>query len=656
MSRINNNISSLNVQRFLNKNVNAQSRILEKLSSGLAVNRAADDAAGLSISQKMRAEIKALERSSKNVQDGISLAQTADGALEEVHNILTRMTVLSEHALDGILSGDDIKTLDDEFKQLQDQIDDIGNNTRFNGKKLFADSGSGNSQNLLDGMNIEVVFNFNQDSTGTVDIAYDQQTGSISMQGRAGTAIPQQCTNLAKKIAEEYLPNILNQIANKLPNLSSALRSELSKNSKTQKQLVLNITNIDGAGGVLASAQYAYFNSAGSEPINMQLNVDLSDFTDESIGVDDEELESALAHEIMHSVMQYVFTDEMSGRTNSANADKFDTWFVEGVAQLSGGGFPSNWNYELRNIAAGLSNGSDSSKDADIAAYLKKYSVTGRPYGHGYLAAAYIGHVVGNGDVAKGIDKLFNELYKNPTMSVAQYLSDNHSDIFGSSNSNSALTNKIDAMFRDPSNDLVTFVRSFAKQAGNGAGSIIADRLSDGGANIIKNNSTSHKEFYIDLDINDPLDVAPVEGGEGGGGGGENGPWRFGVNGTDAELTIDIGAMNTDILKIDKGSVNLTDHENAKNAFNALKESVTILSAQRSRIGSYHNRLDYAYNNVMNVVENLTAAESRIRDTDMAAMMSEYIKENILVQSASAMLSQANNQIPQSVMQLISYN
>ena len=139
--RINNNIMSLNAQRHLGRNTNAQSKVLEKLSSGLAINRAADDAAGLSISQKMRHNIAALERSSKNAQDGISFIQAAEGALDEVSNMLTKITELAEQLHDGILTtGDgtttdvsDQKAITNEMDQLYAQINCIIKDTTFNG-------------------------------------------------------------------------------------------------------------------------------------------------------------------------------------------------------------------------------------------------------------------------------------------------------------------------------------------------------------------------------------------------------------------------------------------------------------------------------------------------------------------------------------------
>ena len=143
--RINNNIMSLNAQRHLGRNTNAQSKVLEKLSSGLAINRAADDAAGLSISQKMRHNIAALERSSKNAQDGISFIQAAEGALDEVSNMLTKITELAEQLHDGILTSanangtGDKDAINNEIKQLYTQINCIISDTTFNGINIKRD-------------------------------------------------------------------------------------------------------------------------------------------------------------------------------------------------------------------------------------------------------------------------------------------------------------------------------------------------------------------------------------------------------------------------------------------------------------------------------------------------------------------------------------
>jgi flagellin len=113
------------------------SKSLEKLSSGLRINRAADDAAGLAISEKMRAQVKGLNQATRNAQDGISLIQTAEGALNETHSILQRMRELMVQAGNGTNQTEDLTAINEEIKQLQAEVDGVGNRTEFNGKKLL---------------------------------------------------------------------------------------------------------------------------------------------------------------------------------------------------------------------------------------------------------------------------------------------------------------------------------------------------------------------------------------------------------------------------------------------------------------------------------------------------------------------------------------
>jgi len=135
--RINNNIMALNTHRQLSINNANTAKSLEKLSSGYRINRAGDDAAGLAISEKMRAQIRGLNMASKNAQDGISLIQTAEGALTEVHSILQRMRELAVQSANDTMTNDDRKELQKELNQLVDEIDRIAQQTEFNTKKLL---------------------------------------------------------------------------------------------------------------------------------------------------------------------------------------------------------------------------------------------------------------------------------------------------------------------------------------------------------------------------------------------------------------------------------------------------------------------------------------------------------------------------------------
>ncbi|QHE63198.1 flagellin [Rossellomorea vietnamensis] len=141
--RINHNIAALNTYRQLNSASNAQGKSMEKLSSGLRINKAGDDAAGLAISEKMRGQIRGLDAASRNAQDSISLIQTAEGALNETHSILQRMRELSVQSANDTNTDADRKELQAEVKQLVTEIDRIGNTTEFNTKKLLDGSALG---------------------------------------------------------------------------------------------------------------------------------------------------------------------------------------------------------------------------------------------------------------------------------------------------------------------------------------------------------------------------------------------------------------------------------------------------------------------------------------------------------------------------------
>lgn len=135
--RIQHNVTALNAHRNLTSNNSSVTKNLEKLSSGYKINRAGDDAAGLAISEKMRAQITGLETAQKNAEDGVSLVQTAEGALTEVHSMLNRMVALSVQSANGTYSTANRSEMQKEIKALQTEIDRIGSASNFNGTTLF---------------------------------------------------------------------------------------------------------------------------------------------------------------------------------------------------------------------------------------------------------------------------------------------------------------------------------------------------------------------------------------------------------------------------------------------------------------------------------------------------------------------------------------
>lgn len=138
--RINTNVEAINAQRNLGATALAFGKSIEKLSSGLRINRAADDAAGLSISEKLRAQIKGTNQAVRNAQDGISMIQTAEGALTEVHSMLQRMRELAVQASNDTLSDADRTAVNTELQQLKAEVNGISDRTKFNGKELLTGS------------------------------------------------------------------------------------------------------------------------------------------------------------------------------------------------------------------------------------------------------------------------------------------------------------------------------------------------------------------------------------------------------------------------------------------------------------------------------------------------------------------------------------
>jgi len=182
--RINHNIAALNTYRQLSANNANSSKSLEKLSAGLRINRAGDDAAGLAISEKMRGQIRGLEQASRNAQDGISMIQTAEGALNESHSILQRMRELAVQASNDTNTSDDRAEIQNEINQLSSEVNRIGNTTEFNTKSLLNGS-SGSSTELGSGSTLT-----SASVTGTIDSsieAGESKTYSVELTA-AGTA------------------------------------------------------------------------------------------------------------------------------------------------------------------------------------------------------------------------------------------------------------------------------------------------------------------------------------------------------------------------------------------------------------------------------------------------------------------------------------
>ena len=227
--RVQHNMQALNANRQLGINVSNQAKSTEKLSSGYRINRAGDDAAGLSISEKMRSQIRGLDMASKNAQDGISLIQTAEGALNEVHSILQRMDELTTQAANDTNVTADRNAIREELTALTSEIDRIANSTEFNEMKLLDGSCSG--KNLQVGAN------------GSQNIGFS--IGKMSATGIGIGSVKDNVGSHAQATAQiETVQSAITQV--------STQRSQLGA---LQNRLEHTIANVDTASENLTAAE-----------------------------------------------------------------------------------------------------------------------------------------------------------------------------------------------------------------------------------------------------------------------------------------------------------------------------------------------------------------------------------------------------------------
>ena len=181
------NMQAVNTNRMLGANVKAVARATEKLSSGYAVNRAADDAAGLSISEKMRNQIRGLNQAVKNSEDGVSLIQTAEGNMNEIHSILQRMGELANKAANDVNATEDRDAIQKEMNELHDEIDSISKKAAFNGTKLL--NGDFKSKNLQVGANAGENMSITIATMNTTKLALTSSDIGVSNHANASAAM-----------------------------------------------------------------------------------------------------------------------------------------------------------------------------------------------------------------------------------------------------------------------------------------------------------------------------------------------------------------------------------------------------------------------------------------------------------------------------------
>ncbi len=258
---INTNVASLNAQRNLNKSQLGLNKSMQRLSSGLRINSAKDDAAGLAISDRMTSQIRGLNQAQRNAQDGISLAQTAEGALVETTNLLQRMRELSVQSANDTNSSTDRASLDAEFSQLQAEIQRIADNTEFNGRTLLNGSAAAGLTFHV-GANAGETITVSVNSMGLTGLGVDSGDAGITTQSAADAAISTIDSSISLVDTERgKLGANMNRLESTIANLSnvsenlSASRSRIMDADIAQETSAMTKNNILQQAGISVLSQ-----------------------------------------------------------------------------------------------------------------------------------------------------------------------------------------------------------------------------------------------------------------------------------------------------------------------------------------------------------------------------------------------------------------
>ena len=639
----------MNAQRQLGNVSTDIAKNTEKLSSGYRINRAADDAAGLSISEKMRKQIRGLSQASENSQHGVSFVQIADGALTEVHDMLDRMVELTVQAANGTNSSFDRSAIQKEIDQLTKEINRVQETTQFNKIPVFSENGHSPDEGIYNSNIISAAILDTGSSKFT--FAYIGSDGNAS-QTQNTTATGKVNSGLNKEFAD-FVVAAASSAASKITTAYPSLA-----NASSDVTIGLDVHNIDGKNNTLASAQLSMRYTSEWTQMTYTMNIDSSDYNPASFDTMSDaqkaDLAATIAHEMTHLIMQDTLTGGMTG------ANRFPTWFIEGTAQTSSG--DGGWVY------GGIGASTD---DASIKSYMSK--LDSLPYGAGYLATMALGYEVAKvqnpastvdpSTIKDGLDKLFDTLVKqgqNQNLNTA---------IKTATNGQYQSLSDFETKFKNGNNDLLNDVKSILTQKNNAvnpkSGSLLAGSLGKAQSETFNPNNITNAagvKYVLDpsatafansFGTGFPTVPQPVRGARHGvSEGGED------INvhaGADADMTNKIAIKRYDISAMaifDGDKVDVMTEDSATKSIDIVGMAKERVSRVRSYYGAIQNRLEHTIKNLDNVVENTTAAESQIRDTDMASEMVKYTKNNILMQAGQSMLTQAN-QSTQGVLSLL---
>ncbi len=536
--KINNNISAVITNKHLLRNENNMAASMERLSSGYKINYAKDDPSGMAISNRMRAQIRGLDRASQNSSDGTSVLQTADGALNEVQSMLQRMRELSIQAANGTNSDSDREAIQDEIGQLRDEIDRVSETTEFNTKKLL--NGDLDTKVYAEGATREEAseeveagfYNFYVSEPSTRAV-YSKFTIPNSVDKECSISINDSVAILKPEMTKSEIQEAVRDAAEK---------GKAELNTDADGNIIDGIWSTDyGKNGVLdfkvSDAETATAFGLDQDPAVLEKE-DVTEENEQNLNISYKALYGNQAEILMDVSDTSAFKDH-----------KTATYTVDGnkVTFTDRGGFK-------------LSLLLDAATDVTM-------------------------------------DNAYEYIKSDPL---------------------TKLTTTTDVTTKLPADVTTSSINASAGQK----------YYDEKGTNVQKLGVG-----YVSCEVTDkgPMDL------------------QIGAN-ANQQMSVKIPDCGSDMLYLDR--VDVTTKTGATDAIDQLDYAMDRINEIRSAIGAYSNRLESATNSLDDTEENMTAAMSRIKDTDMAEEMTEYTKDNVIAQASTSALSQAND-MPQMALQLL---
>lgn len=710
---INHNMAAMNAQRFFNITGKYKKKNMEKLSSGYKVNRAADDAAGLSISEKMRCQIRGLNQSLENIEDGLNLLNTADGALEETHRMLNRIEELSVRAANDTNEEEDREALDNEVQELKEELGHIFKTTSFNGKKLWTVSYAPTISGMPDDMQMyqdpshpsgfggvlinekryswdEIGVSFMEDGTtftgGKYEVKNDSGNGEkIVIVTDKGKFPP----NISRQYEWSTDGNYMYVNGLKAASFSEMGIEENADSNKTYE--------FDFHG-----MHIEFEIPAGHDIVDIKNGINGDNFMSKATWkseytsfVSDRTVDYLTYKD--HIRISDTWKDNLKGGSEPFFKFQADDY---GLTLMNSAGHSyttKSWE-ELGIEDWGLHNEINSGKPIDPD---KMYTYTDSLTG--FTASFNLNDVAGKDDVINALNQsIVTAIVDAPIMTrvtspadwlnVTCYTAMNYDLMIDSQKSFSnwnqgSFSTDFSVSYENGENVLTYNVKNNSGDIVGTAKGTIDSRTqvasgdtvtvdltgNDGltlrlfmknksngmvsGSDIV--NSLKNKQFKTTMYDSPEVVVRLNHSGQSWGE-----PFEGGVvvNSPDKEVYIQSGAnkgehhalnwKSLSLASIGMDSAHVNTRESASAALSSTQEAIKMISAERSNFGAQINRLRTTLNSNSLYLENLQESESRIRDTDMAREISDLAKQNILEQVAVSMMTQAN-QSKQGVLNLL---